>query len=168
MSDLGELTSRVRDDAARVRQELERLVRIPSVSFEGFDPAAVQESAEATADILRAAGCPEVRLLELDGAPPAVFAHVPGPEGAPTVLLYAHHDVQPPGADDLWETPPFEPAERSGRLFGRGSCDDKAGIVVHAAAIRAFGGRPPVHVKVFIEGEEEAGSPNLARFLDSF
>jgi acetylornithine deacetylase/succinyl-diaminopimelate desuccinylase-like protein len=168
MSDREELTTRVHDDAARIREELERLVRIPSVSFEGFDPATVQESAEATADILRAAGCPEVHLLELDGAPPAVFAQVPGPEGAPTVLLYAHHDVQPPGADELWETPPFDPVERDGRLFGRGSCDDKAGVVVHAAAIRAWGGRPPVTVKVFIEGEEEAGSPNLSRFLGAF
>jgi len=137
MSDREELSARVHDDTARIRGELERLVRIPSVSFEGFDQATVRASAEATADILRAAGCPEVRLLELGGAAPAVFAHVPGPAGAPTVLLYAHHDVQPPGADELWETPPFEPAERDGRLFGRGTCDDKAGVVVHAAAIRA-------------------------------
>jgi acetylornithine deacetylase/succinyl-diaminopimelate desuccinylase-like protein len=168
MSDHDDLAARVRGDFPRVREELERLVRIPSVAFEGFDQRHVADSAEATAQILRDAGCPSVRILELRGAAPAVFADVPGPEGAPTVLLYAHHDVQPPGPDSLWETPPFEPVERDGRLYGRGTCDDKAGVVLHAAAIRAHHGRPPVHVKVFIEGEEEHGSPNLARFLDAF
>jgi acetylornithine deacetylase/succinyl-diaminopimelate desuccinylase-like protein len=168
MTDHDDLTARVHNDHPRVREELERLVRIPGIAFEGFDPKFVEDSAEATAAILRDAGCPEVRILDLKGAAPAVFADVPGPEGAPTVLLYAHHDVQPPGADDLWDTPPFEPAERDGRLYGRGSCDDKAGVVLHAAAVRAFGGKPPLHVKIFVEGEEEAGSPNLARFLDAF
>ena len=168
MTDHIDLSARVRSDFPRVRDELERLVRIPGIAFEGFDQRHVADSAELTAQILRDAGAPEVRILELEGAAPAVFADVPGPEGAPTVLLYAHHDVQPPGPDTLWDSPPFEPTERDGRLYGRGSCDDKAGVVVHAAAIRAFGAKPPVHVKVFIEGEEEHGSPNLARFLDAF
>jgi acetylornithine deacetylase/succinyl-diaminopimelate desuccinylase-like protein len=168
MTDHEELAARVHGDFPRIREELERLVRIPGIAFEGFDPEQVEASAETTAQILRDAGCPEVRILDLQGAAPAVFADIPGPEGAPTVLLYAHHDVQPPGSDDLWDSPPFEPVERGGRLYGRGSCDDKAGVVLHAAAIRAFGGKPPVHVKIFIEGEEEAGSPNLARFLDAF
>jgi len=168
MTDHDDLSARVRSDFPRVRGELERLVRIPGIAFEGFDQRHVADSAELTAQILRDAGAPEVRILELEGAAPAVFADVPGPEGAPTVLLYAHHDVQPPGPDALWDSPPFEPTERDGRLYGRGSCDDKAGVVVHAAAIRAFGAKPPVHVKVFIEGEEEHGSPNLARFLDAF
>jgi acetylornithine deacetylase/succinyl-diaminopimelate desuccinylase-like protein len=168
VTDRDDLAARVRDDAPRLRAELERLVRIPSIAFEGFDPEDLRASAEATADILRAAGCPDVRMLELGGAAPAVFADIPGPEGAPTVLLYAHHDVQPPGPDELWQTPPFEPVERDGRLFGRGTCDDKAGVVVHAAAIRAWEGHPPVTVKVFVEGEEESGSPNLSRFLEAF
>ncbi len=168
MTDHGELTARVHGDFPRIREELERLVRIPGIAFEGFDQNQVEASADETAAILRDAGCPEVRILELQGAAPAVFADVPGPDGAPTVLLYAHHDVQPPGADELWESPPFEPSERDGRLYGRGSCDDKAGVVVHAAAMRAFQARPPVHVKIFVEGEEEAGSPNLSRFLDAF
>ena len=168
MTDHDDLAARVRGDVPRVREELERLVRIPSIAFEGFDQQYVQDSAEATAQILRDAGCPEVRVLELSGAAPAVFADIPGPKGSPTVLLYAHHDVQPPGPDSLWDSPPFEPVERDGRLYGRGSCDDKAGVVVHAAVVRAFGAQPPVHVKIFIEGEEEHGSPNLARFLDAF
>ena len=168
MTDHDDLSARVRGAFAQVRAELERLVRIPGIAFEGFDQRHVADSAEATARILRDAGAPEVRILELKGAAPAVFADVPGPEGAPTVLLYAHHDVQPPGPDALWDSPPFEPTERDGRLYGRGTCDDKAGVVVHAAAIRAFGAKPPVHVKVFVEGEEEHGSPNLGRFLDAF
>ncbi|MGH2710292.1 MAG: dipeptidase [Actinomycetota bacterium] len=152
----------------RVREDLERLVRIPSVSFEGFDPAPVRVSAEATAEILEASGLGGIRFLEIEGAHPAVFGEIPGPEGTPTVLLYAHHDVQPPGEEAEWVSPPFEPAEREGRLFGRGSCDDKAGVVLHQSTLLAHGGRPPVGVKVFIEGEEEVGSPNLEAFLERY
>jgi cysteinylglycine-S-conjugate dipeptidase len=170
MGEVEEIREQVHADFGRIRDELEALVRIPSVAFEGFDPEQVRASAEATAEILEASGGQGVRLLELDGAvtSPAVYAEVPGPPGTPTVLLYAHHDVQPAGPEELWFSPPFEPSEREGRLYGRGSSDDKAGVVLHAAAVRAHGGRPPVGVKVFIEGEEEAGSPNLAAFLEHF
>ena len=150
-----------------VRQNLERLVRIPSVSFEGFDPENVRRSAEATRDILDAAGI-RTRILQVDGAHPAVVGRLEPPPGAPTVLLYAHHDVQPEGPIDRWTSPPFEPVERDGRLYGRGAADDKSGIAVHEAAVRAWGGRPPVGVTVFVEGEEEWGSPNLAKFLDEY
>jgi cysteinylglycine-S-conjugate dipeptidase len=152
----------------QVRQDLERLIRIPSVAFPGFDPEPVRGSATATAEILQATGLRDVRLLELDGVPPAVLGEAPGPDRGPTILLYAHHDVQPAGDESDWETPPFEPVERNGRLFGRGSCDDKAGIALHQAALLAHDGSPPVRVKVFIEGEEEVGSPNLDRFLEKF
>jgi acetylornithine deacetylase/succinyl-diaminopimelate desuccinylase-like protein len=148
-----------------VRADLEDLVRIPSVSAPGFDPAEVRRSAEATARILEASGLPGVHLLEIEGAPPAVYGAHPAPTDAPTVLLYAHHDVQPPGSPEDWDSPPFEPTEREGRLFGRGTADDKAGVAVHAAALRAHG-VPPVGVRVFIEGEEEVGSPTLPRFLE--
>ncbi len=151
-----------------VRADLERLIRIPSVSADGYDPAEVRRSADATAEILAAAGLGGVRLLEVDGAHTAVFGAIPAPDGAPTVLLYAHHDVQPPFTLADWDSPPFEPTERDGRLFGRGSCDDKAGIALHQAALLVHGGRPPVGVKVFVEGEEEIGSPNLDAFVERY
>ena len=149
----------------KVRSDLERLVRIPSLSIPEADPANVRRSAEATAEILEGCGIGGVRFLELDGAHPAVYGELKGPAGAPTVLLYAHHDVQPPGDEADWESPPFEPTERNGRIYGRGSCDDKAGVVLHESTLLAHGGKPPVGVKVFIEGEEEVGSPNLDAFL---
>ncbi|MDX1690592.1 MAG: dipeptidase [Acidimicrobiia bacterium] len=145
--------------------DLERLVRIPSVSAPDFDPADVRRSADETATLLAAAGYQGVTVLDLEGAAPAVFGSVPAPDGAPTVLLYAHHDVQPPG--EGWSSDPFEPVRRDGRLYGRGTSDDKCGVVMHAAVLRAFDGRPPVGLKVFVEGEEEVGSPNLPAFLDA-
>ena len=151
-----------------LRQDLDTLVRIPSVSAPGYDPAEVRRCAEFTADLYRGAGFDDVRLLEIDGAHPAVFAEIAAPPGAPTVLLYAHHDVQPPGPADQWETAPFEPFERDGRVYGRGTSDDKAGVIVHAGAIRALGGNPPVGVKVIVEGEEEIGSAHLGEFLETY
>jgi acetylornithine deacetylase/succinyl-diaminopimelate desuccinylase-like protein len=151
-----------------IRRELEHLVRIPSVSAASFDASQVRRSAEATAAWLESSGLNGVRLLEIDGAHPAVFGATPGPAGSPTVLLYAHHDVQPPGPDELWESAPFEPTERRGRLFGRGTADDKAGIAVHAAALQAWEGKPPVGVAVFIEGEEEIASQHLPQFLSRY
>ena len=151
-----------------IRREFEKLVRIPSVSAAGFDPREVRRSAEATAEWLAVCGLEGVRLLEVDGANPAVFGATKGPAGSPAVLLYAHHDVQPAGAEELWESPPFEPTERGGRLFGRGTADNKAGIAVHAAAIQAWAGKPPVRVAVFIEGEEEIASKHLPQFLRKY
>jgi len=165
---VSDLAARFSAEAPRIREELEQLVRIPSVSFAEFDPDGLQQSATATAEILERSGWTGVRFLESDGAPPAVYAACDGPAGAPTVLLYAHHDVQPPGPAEAWDSPPFQPVVRGGRLYGRGTADDKAGIVVHAAALRAHGGRPPVSVRVLIEGEEEIGSPHLTPFLDRF
>src|SRR5712691_3315934 len=163
----GTLRERVADLMPRLRGDLETLVRIPSISHPGHDPSQLQRSAEATAQILSDAGC-ETKLLAIEGAPPAVLGHVPAPPGARTVLLYAHHDVQPTGARELWHTGPFEPVEKNGRLYGRGTSDDKCGVVIHAGAIRAHDRRTPVGVTVFVEGEEEWGSPNLARFLGRY
>jgi acetylornithine deacetylase/succinyl-diaminopimelate desuccinylase-like protein len=158
-----------RQDAARA--ELERLVRIPSISADPDRRGDVQASAEATADLLRAHGLEQVRLAGVAGSHPYVLGewmHA-GPD-APTVLLYAHHDVQPPGIVENWESEPFEPAERGGRLYGRGSADDKAGGVAHAHAVSAWlqsAGALPCNVRVLIEGEEEIGSPTLLAFLEA-
>ena len=126
---------------AQTLDDLSRLVRIPSMGYAGYEPANVRASAEVTRDILAAAGFDDARLLELDGGHPAVFGQIEGPPGSPTVLLYAHHDVQPEGPVEQWESAPFEPTVRDGRMYGRGAADDKSGIVMHAAAIRALGGR---------------------------
>ncbi len=144
-------------------EELSRLVRIPSIAFPGYDGGPVRASAETTAEILTSAGFDGVRLIEMpDGTPhPAVYGEVRGPAGAPTMLLYAHHDVQPEGPVEEWSSPPFEPEVRDGRLFGRGTSDDKCGIVLHAAAVRAWGGSPPITLKVIVEGEEETSTAHL-------
>jgi acetylornithine deacetylase/succinyl-diaminopimelate desuccinylase-like protein len=148
-----------------IRSELEHLAAIPSVSAAGFDPEGVHDSAEYVANLLTKVGFPDVRILELRGAHPAVYANYPAPEGAPTVLLYAHHDVQPAG--EGWSSPPFEPIERSGRVYARGIADDKSGVLMHVGAMLAHGGTPPVGVKVVVEGEEEIGSLHLNDFLDA-
>jgi acetylornithine deacetylase/succinyl-diaminopimelate desuccinylase-like protein len=154
------------------RIDLERLVAIPSVSAPGFDAAEVRRCAEVVRDLLTARGCNNARLLEVEGAHPAVYADWLGAgDDRPTVLCYAHYDVQPPGDLTKWTTSPFEPAERDGRLFGRGAADDKAGIMVHVAAIDAWlstHDRLPVNVKVIIEGEEETGSEHLEQLLDTY
>jgi acetylornithine deacetylase/succinyl-diaminopimelate desuccinylase-like protein len=112
------------------------------------------------------AGAPDVRILEAATGCPTVYAHWPAPAGSPTVLLYAHHDVQPAAEEDGWTSPPFRAHRRGGRIFGRGAADNKAGISVHLAALKALGSAPPVGVTVLVEGEEEIGSPGLPAFLD--
>lgn len=158
-------------EAAAHLEDLKALVRIPGIPFAGFPPEPLDRAATAVAALLRRRGFQDVSLLRVDGAPPYVYGHIPAPPGAPTVMLYAHYDVQPPGGLEDWTvTPPFEPIEKDGRLYGRGSCDDKAGIVVHAAAVDAWlrSGGLPVGVKVVIEGEEEVGSDHLDAFLATY
>src|SRR3954449_9150079 len=155
----------LRDVMPSVRADLEALVRIPSVSADPARRDEVQRSAHATADLFRAEGFDDVQILTAGQGAPAVVARRPAPAGAPTVLLYAHHDVQPVGDLAHWETDPFEPTERGERLYGRGAADDKAGIAAHLAAIRTHGADLPVGVTVLVEGEEEVGSPTLEAFL---
>ena len=161
---MDDLPERVRALLPDVRRDLEDLVRIESVWADPARREQVQRSAQQVAELLADAGFADVEIVSAGGAP-AVIARYPAPPGAPTVLLYAHHDVQPEGEPGQWDSPPFEPTERDGRLYGRGTADDKAGIATHLAAFRAHGGRPPVGVTVFVEGEEESGSPSLGRLL---
>jgi acetylornithine deacetylase/succinyl-diaminopimelate desuccinylase-like protein len=160
-----ELRRRVAQGMPEARADLERLVRIPSVAFEGLPVEPLRRAAEAVTDVLRSAGLHDVRLLEVPDSPQAVFGERPAPPGAPTVLLYGHYDVQPAGVAADWTSPPFEPVERDGRLYGRGAADDKSGIVVHAAALRALGEDARVGVKVLIEGAEETGLGGLEEFV---
>jgi acetylornithine deacetylase/succinyl-diaminopimelate desuccinylase-like protein len=147
------------------------LARIPSVSAEGFPREEVARSAQAFADLLRRLGLRNVQILEIPGVHPYVYGDWLERPGARTLLLYGHHDVVPPGPPERWQSPPFEPVERGGRLYGRGTADDKGGILVHVAAVAAYlrtAGSLPCNVKFLIEGEEEIGSVNLGRFLERY
>jgi cysteinylglycine-S-conjugate dipeptidase len=149
-----------------VRADLESLVRIPSVSADPTASEAMRASAQAVSGLMASVGM-GVDVVQVDGGQPAVLARRPAPAGAPTVLLYAHHDVQPAGDRADWDSDPFQPVERGGRLFGRGAADDKAGIALHLAALRALGEDLGVGVTVLVDGEEEIGSPTLGRILDA-
>ncbi|MCU1551397.1 MAG: dipeptidase [Glaciihabitans sp.] len=155
--------------------DLSNLVRIPSVSWDGFDPSTVAASAEAVKALIEGLGVfetVEISRAAIDGeklGQPAVLASRAARNGKPTILLYAHHDVQPPGNDEEWDSSPFEPTIRGDRLYGRGAADDKAGVLAHVAAIRAFstvfGDDFDLGLAVFIEGEEEFGSRSFKNFL---
>lgn len=165
-------------DAGTARQldELQALVRIPSVSWPAFDQANVATSATAVADLLTQTNLfDDVQVTtavipgtETDGNPTVLAVRHPR-NGAPTILLYAHHDVQPPGSDEDWKTAPFEPQLIDGRLYGRGTADDKAGIMAHVGALRtideAIGEDLDLGIVVLIEGEEEYGSRSFPAFL---
>ncbi|HEX4688391.1 MAG TPA: M20/M25/M40 family metallo-hydrolase, partial [Nocardioides sp.] len=165
----GGLPDRLRDVLPGVRRDLEALVRIESVSADPERAGEVHRSAEAVRDLFAAEGF-DARIATADGGRPAVIAHRRSSrEGARTVMLYAHHDVQPENDHADWDSPPFDPTERDSangpRLYGRGAADDKAGIAAHLAALRALGDDLPVNVVMFVEGEEEVGSPSLSAFL---
>jgi acetylornithine deacetylase/succinyl-diaminopimelate desuccinylase-like protein len=137
------------------KKTLVSLSRIPSVSADGFPPEEVRKSASAVGGALRDAGLQNVELLEIERAHPYVYGDWCQIPGAPTILLYGHHDVQPPGRPEKWLSPPFEPSERGGRLYGRGTADDKGGIMAHVAAVAAYlrsSGRLPCNVKFLVEG----------------
>ncbi|CAN5643469.1 dipeptidase [soil metagenome] len=160
---MSDVVERVQAALPSVRRDLEDLVRIQSVWADPARRDEVHRSARLVSELFTGLGF-DVQTVSEGGAP-AVIARYPAPPGAPTVLLYAHHDVQPEGDPAQWHSPPFDPIERDGRLYGRGTADDKAGIATHLAALRAFDGKPPVGVTVFVEGEEESGSPSLGRLL---
>jgi len=183
---LGETKAAMNKAAAKIQEnfsqyldDLKTLVRIPSVSFAGFPASEVNRAAQAVAELMKKRGLENVQLLEVTipsgKAFPYVYADWLHAPGKPTLILYAHYDVQPPGREEIWKSPPFEPTHRPGpggeRLYARGSADDKAGIVVHTSAIDAYLktlGSLPVNVKLVIEGEEEIGSSHLPLFLKNY
>jgi acetylornithine deacetylase/succinyl-diaminopimelate desuccinylase-like protein len=164
----GDLKNRVRDLLPGLIGDLEALVRIQSVSADPGRLGEVEKSARKTAELLTAEGVGAQVVRARDGAPPAVIGERKGPAGAPVVLLYAHHDVQPENDPADWDSPPFEPTVRGERLYGRGAADDKAGIAVHVGALRALGEDLPVTVRFFIEGEEEVSSGTLPDLLRQY
>jgi acetylornithine deacetylase/succinyl-diaminopimelate desuccinylase-like protein len=151
-------------------ESLKELSRIPGISANPAPNADVQKSAAHVKAWMDRIGLEKAEILELDGVHPYVYGEWMHAEGAPTVVLYAHHDVQPPGRASHWKSPAFEPTERDGRLFGRGVVDDKAGAAIHFAAIESYlaNGGLPVNVKLVIDGEEEIGSENLGKFLETY
>ncbi len=166
--DTATIRTRIDELLPGVRRDLEDLVRIQSVSADPERLGEVEKSAQKTRDLFAAEGFDVEIVRAFDGAPPAVVGEKKGPEGAPTVLLYAHHDVQPENDPADWDSPPWEPTERGDRLYGRGAADDKAGIVTHLAAARVFGDELPVTLRLFIEGEEEVASATLPQLLEKF
>lgn len=157
-------------DRDAAQHALEALVRIPSISADPDHFDDVDACAASVTELMRDAGLENVRELSVDDGLPNVVGEWTHRPDVPTVLLYAHHDVQPPGYVERWSSAPFAPREHDGRLFGRGTADDKAGAVAHVAAVRAWmrtAGDLPCNVKVLVEGEEEIGSPTLAAFLDA-
>lgn len=148
-----------------LRADLEKLVRLPSVAFEDFPQEPVQQAGAAVAELVKKAGLPKVRRLDIARAPQAVYGARPAQPGAATVLLYAHYDVQPAGGEERWESPPYKPTVRNGRLFGRGAADDKAGIAAHLGALYALGSDSSVGVKLLLDGAEETGSAGLEAYM---
>jgi acetylornithine deacetylase/succinyl-diaminopimelate desuccinylase-like protein len=165
---MSDLQTRVHGLIPGLIGDLGDLVRIQSVSADPQRLGEVEKSARKTAQLLAAEGVGTEVVRAYDGAPPAVIGERKGPAGAPVVLLYAHHDVQPENDPADWDSPPFEPTVRGDRLYGRGAADDKAGIAVHVGALRALGDDLPVTVRVFIEGEEETTSATLPDLLRQY
>ncbi|GLW95926.1 dipeptidase [Microtetraspora sp. NBRC 16547] len=162
-----EIESAVEAGMPRAVEDLTRLAAIPSVAFPGHPDEPVLAAAALTEELLRGAGLRNVRQIPVEGSFPAVYGEAPAPAGAPTVLLYAHYDVQPAGDLAQWRTPPFEPTLIDGALYGRGTADDKSGVIAHVAALRAFNGEFPVGVKVIIEGQEEYAGERLEDFVEA-
>ncbi|MCW2883052.1 MAG: peptidase [Sphaerisporangium sp.] len=161
-----QIESAVAAEMPRAVEQLMRLVAIPSVAFPGHPEEPVRAAAAMTEELLRGVGLPHVRQIPVEGSFPAVYGEAPAPPGAPTVLLYAHYDVQPAGDPALWRTPPFEPTLIDGQLYGRGAADDKSGIFAHILALRSFQGRFPVGIKVVFEGQEEYAGERLEAFVE--
>jgi acetylornithine deacetylase/succinyl-diaminopimelate desuccinylase-like protein len=166
MSDLKAIDHHLQQTQPSLLESLKNLLRIPSVSADSAYKDSIKQAASAVLDKLTAAGL-KTELIRTEG-PPLVYAESPPVPGKPVVLVYGHYDVQPPDPVDLWVSPPFEPTEREGNLYARGSTDDKGQLLTHVhsvAAWHATGQSLPLQVKFLVEGEEEVGSGQLTQYL---
>ena len=161
--------SYIESNQDRFLSELFELLRIPSVSADSRHKADVRKTAELVKARLTEAGADQVRLVETKGHP-IVFGEKVVDRSKPTVLVYGHYDVQPPDPLDLWITPPFEPTIRNGKIYARGSCDDKGQFYMHIKAFEILMKQNLLNcnVKFMIEGEEEVGSDNLPLFVKEY
>ncbi|WNM26512.1 M20/M25/M40 family metallo-hydrolase [Demequina capsici] len=147
--------------------DLEELIAIPSISFPGYDQEPVLAMAERTLEKFRDAGFADARFMDVPSGYPPIYGEIAGPEGAPVVVLYAHYDVQPAIESQGWTSDPWTPTRKAdGRIYGRGASDDKSGLVTHLGMMRAFDGRPPVTLRLILEGMEETES-NLEAFVEA-
>lgn len=166
MSELDRVQQRVVSLMPQVLDDLRALVAIPSIAFPGYPAEPVQQMAQTTLDLLRGAGVENARLMEVPSGYPPIYGEIPGPEGSPTVMLYAHYDVQPAPPEQGWTSDPWAATTKDdGRIYGRGAADDKGGLAIHLATLRALSS-PPCTIKVIIEGMEETNS-NLEAFVEA-
>jgi cysteinylglycine-S-conjugate dipeptidase len=161
------IQEKVRALLPELTSDLVNLSRIPSISSTSEVSDEVLQAHDLVVELLHGAGVTHLQSLSLPGTAPVIVGEIPAPEGAPTVLLYSHYDVVPAGDESLWSSPPFEPTERDGALFGRGASDSKANVIAHVGALRAWDGRPPVGIKLVIEGQEEVGGGDLMNYARS-
>ncbi|AMB58144.1 M20/M25/M40 family metallo-hydrolase [Microterricola viridarii] len=167
MSDPRRISAAAAELMPEVLERLERLVRIPSIAFPGFDPEPVHAMGAAVVALFEDAGVSGVTLLDVPDGYPCVYADIPGPAGSPTVLLYAHYDVQPAPPSQNWSSEPFEPVTKAdGRIYGRGAADDKSGLVIHYGTLKLLGAELPCNLKILVEGEEETIS-HLEAFVEA-
>jgi acetylornithine deacetylase/succinyl-diaminopimelate desuccinylase-like protein len=152
-----QITNEVSRMMPEVLEDLKVLIQYPSIAFKGYPSDPVYQMSRATVELLRKYGFSDARELEIAGGYPLVYGEIPAPPGAPTVLMYAHYDVQP-AKKEGWDTDPWIPVVKEGRLYGRGAADDKSGILINLASVRCLQGNLPIGVKMVIEGEEETTS----------
>ncbi len=162
-----EIAARTTDLMSGVVDDLEALIRIPSVAFPGYPSEPVEQMARTTLQLFRDAGFTDARLMDVPSGYPPIYGEIPGPEGSPVVVLYAHYDVQPAPPEQGWTSDPWTPTRKEdGRVYGRGAADDISGLVAHLGTLRVFDGKPPCTVKLILEGMEETES-NLEAFVEA-
>jgi acetylornithine deacetylase/succinyl-diaminopimelate desuccinylase-like protein len=165
--DVDEVREAARGSLPGILGSLEEMVAIPSCAFPGYPSEPIDAMARRTAEAFREVGFADVKLMDVPEGYPPVYGTIVGPEGSPTVILYAHYDVQPAPDEQGWTSDPWTATRKEdGRIYGRGAADDKGGIAVHLGTMQVFDGRPPCTVKLIVEGMEETNS-NLDAFVEA-